>query len=390
MLKLPKGNLSPDHKNFDLHYYLTREPIILALLSTVAVVVFAAVTELSSLYHAQQKSLGAESYSSGEADLQQGRYRQAVDEFRTALLYSRGNYSYQLDLAQALVGLHRTEEASAYLVNLWEREPENGLVNLELARIAAQKGNAEQALRYYHNAIYATWPGNQEQEMRATRLELIGYLLKMNARVQAQSELILLAANLNNDPAQQAHVGTLFLQAQDYSDALTAYLQSLHVEKNNHEALAGAGRAAFELGRYQDAAHYLQEAVAASPADTKSADLLKTTDLVLEMDPFRRRISLVTRDWIVMQNFTVAGDRLKSCEASGLSASPLASQQSLQDRWEKMKPQINERGLGRNPDLVEDAMELVFDIERQTNAACGAPVGTDRALLLIAKVHEGM
>ena len=85
---------------------------------------------------------------------------------------------------------------TSYLINLWEREPENGHVNLELARIAAQKGETEQALRYYNNAIYATWPGDQEVERRDTRLELIEFLLSINAKAQAQSELIALAANL--------------------------------------------------------------------------------------------------------------------------------------------------------------------------------------------------
>jgi hypothetical protein len=54
-----------------------------------------------------------------------------------------------------------------------------------------------------------------------------------------------------------------------------------------------------------------------------------------------------------------------------------------------MNPQITERGLRQNPDLVEAAMDLVFDIERKTNAACGTPTGTDLALLLISKLHEG-
>jgi hypothetical protein len=54
-----------------------------------------------------------------------------------------------------------------------------------------------------------------------------------------------------------------------------------------------------------------------------------------------------------------------------------------------MKPQISEGELRRNPDLVESAMDLVFDIERQTNATCGTPAGADMALLQIAKLHEG-
>ena len=54
-----------------------------------------------------------------------------------------------------------------------------------------------------------------------------------------------------------------------------------------------------------------------------------------------------------------------------------------------MKPQITERGLRRNPELAEAAMDLVFKIERQANVDCGAPTGTDMALLLISKLHEG-
>ena len=70
-----------------------------------------------------------------------------------------------------------------------------------------QNGETEQALRYYHNAIYATWPGDQEVERRDTRLELIEFLLGTNAKAQAQSELIALAANLPDDPSQHALVG---------------------------------------------------------------------------------------------------------------------------------------------------------------------------------------
>jgi hypothetical protein len=75
----------------------------------------------------------------------------------------------------------------AYLVNLWEREPENGLVNLELARIAVQRADTERALRYYHNAIYAIWPGDQEVQRRDARLEPIEYLLRINVKTQAQA-----------------------------------------------------------------------------------------------------------------------------------------------------------------------------------------------------------
>ncbi len=375
----------------DLRFYLTREPVILALLSVLSVLLFLAVTGLSHIYHAQQDSLGNRWFSRGAADLKERRFAPAVSDFRTALLYSRDSYSYQLNLAEALIGLRRTSEAHAYLVNLWEREPENGLVNLELARIAVQKGETDQALRYYHNAIYATWPGDQEVERRNTRLELIEFLLSINAKAQAQSELIALAANLANDPSQQARVGDLFIQAQDYEDALAQYRLSLKSERHNPTALAGAGLAAFELGRYALAQRYLQTAVSANPSDVQSEARLKTAELVLRMDPFRRQITVDQRNRIVMEAFATGGQRLQSCSKAGSitgQASSLTARQKLTEDWTKTKPRITQWGLRRNPDLVEVAMDLVFEIERETSVGCGPPTAEDTALLLISKLHE--
>ena len=376
-------------KRIDLRLYVRQQPVMLALLAVLAVICFGAVGGLSRAYHAQRESLGNRWFSRGVADLRAHHYDSAVTDFRAALLYSRDNYDYQLNLAEALIGLGRTNEAYSYLVNLWDRQPENGVVNLELARIAAQRAQTEQALRFYHNAIYADWPGDQEVKRRDTRFELIDYLLSTNAKAQAQSELIALAENLEEDPSQQKRVGDLFLRTQDYEHALSAYRLSLRSDRNSEGALAGAGWAAFQLGRYPLAERYLESAVGANPNDTQSAERLKTTQLVLRMDPFRRQISVTQRDEIVVKAFEIAAQRLKSCGISPSPAGPAAAQPNLADSWIKMKPRISKEQLRRNPDLVEQAMDLVFTIERQTSTTCGTPTGADLALLLLAKLHEG-
>ena len=61
----------------------------------------------------------------------------------------------------------------------------------------------------------------------------------------------------------------------------------------------------------------------------------------------------------------------------------------MSDQWATLRPQVTEQGLKQNPDLVEPAMDLAFQIERQTSIVCGTPSGTDLALLLIEKLHEG-
>jgi tetratricopeptide (TPR) repeat protein len=376
-------------KRLDFRLYIKQQPVMLALLALLGVIFFLAVAGLSRTYRAQREALGSRWFSRGVADLNGRRYDSAVTEFRSALLYSRDNYDYQLNLAEALIGLGRTAEAYSYLVNLWERQPENGVVNLELARIAAQRGQTEQAQRYYHNAIYAVWPGDQEGRRRQTRLELIEYLLSINAKAQAQAELIALQENLGEDPAQHKRVGDLFLRAQDYEHALAAYRISLRANRRDEMALEGAGRAAFQLGLYPLAERYLQAAVALNANDAESADRLKTTQLVLRMDPFRRQISADERDRIVAAAFATAGKRLSSCATPKAATASTSSQPSLDDAWAKMKPRITEQQLRRNPDLVEQAMDLVFEIERQTSTSCGTPTGADLALLLISKLHEG-
>lgn len=384
-----QGEKQAGEKKSGVPFFLAREPVILALLFGLAVVCFLAVGGLSRLFHAQQDSLGNRWFTRGVADLNAKKFDPAVLEFHTALRYSRDNYSYQLNLAEALIGLGRTSEAYSYLINLWEQEPEDGLVNLALARIAAQTGGTNQALRYYHNAIYAAWPGDGEEQRRAARVELIEYLLKINAKAQAQAELMALAANLGDESAEQAHLGDLFLRSQDYQHALSAYEMTLKSNRHDRAALAGAGLSAYETERYQLAQKYLQAAVAADPTDAQSAGLLRTTELVLEKDPFRMELSAAHRNRNVVDAFATAGDRLKACGGASGSAGPVAAQPSLGDSWAETKPRVTERNLERDPDLVESVMDLVFTIERQTAATCGSPTGPDMALILIAKLHEG-
>jgi tetratricopeptide (TPR) repeat protein len=370
-------------------FYLRQRPTLLVLLSILTVVFFLAVTGLSRAYDAQRQALAARWFNRGVADLNAKRYEAAVTEFRSALLYSRDDYYYQLNLAEALIGMRHTGEASAYLLNLWDREPGNGLVNLELARIAAQHGDTEQAVRYYHDAVYAAWPRDQENKRREARLELINLLLRIKDLGDAQGELIALSANVGEDPALQETIGDLFVRAGDYEHALASYRIALRADHRNAAALAGAGYAAFQLGQYPLAQHYLQEAIAANPNDMQSAHLLQTADMVLHMDPFRRQISTADRDKAVVDAFAAAGERLKSC-ALPISSSPGSGPPiSLNDEWFAIKPHVSTAGLRRDPDLAENAMDLVFRIERQTSIVCGTPTGEDLALLLISKLHEG-
>lgn len=369
-------------RRLEISPYLRREPVTLALMTGIAIVFFLAVSALSRIYVAQRESLAERWAQRGVDDLNAQKYGPGVEDFRTALLYSRDNGAYQLSLAEALMGLKRFSEAEAYLVNLWEREPDNGMVSLELARIAAAQGQTERALRFYHNAIYGTWPGSADAARRKARLELIAYLMRIDARPQADAELIDLAASVGENAAQQTQLGLMFVGVGDDQRALAAFRAALRVERHNAAALAGAGNAEFQLGRYAEAALYLREALAAASGNAEIAEQLSMAETVLHWDPFRQGVSQAEQDHIALEAFAAAGNRLQSC-------GPMTpQQQTLQQSWQKLKPQMTVWALRRQPDMVDTAMELAFDIEKQTASNCGPQTDADRALLLVANLHE--
>ena len=368
---------------------MRREVVTLTLLTALGILLFIGVTALSQLFHAQQAALAVRWSARGDSDLSSSRFNAAVNDYRASLRYGEGSYSSQLGLAEALIGQKQTSEASAYLTTLWEKQPEDGVVNRELARIAASQGETHDALRYYHNAIYAIWTNDPEQERRRTRWELIQYLLSIKALTQAQSELIALAAEVGDDPGQHVELGQYFLKTQDEQHALASFRQALKVDPHNQHALSGAGEAAFAEGDYTLAQHFLHQAVEEDHADQNASALLEISEQVMQLDPYRRRITDAERDAAASRIFAIAGARLSSCPAASADALSTGSTQTLGEAWTKMKPHITERNLQRNPDTVTEALNLAFAIEREAGTRCGSAASADTALLLISKSHEG-
>jgi tetratricopeptide (TPR) repeat protein len=379
---------NPSVNDSQLSWYSAREPLIIMALSAAAIAFFFAVLALSQFFESHQRARADEYFQQGTLDLRNHHPHLAVNHFHAALTYSRDSYSIQLSLAQALLALNRTEEALQYLTNLWQREPENGMVNFELARIYAEKSDATQALRYYHNAIYAIWDQNQDSIRRSARLELINFLLSRQMHGQAESELIALQSNLPQDPELIAKVGDLFMQVPDYERALTLFVRSLKLKHQNSDALAGAGHAAYELGQYKTSEHYLKSAVAANPSDSASAQLLQTARLVMQIDPYNMRLSAFQRSANVKDAVQTAAARLSVCIANKPTASSgMAGLQALNSRLSQLKPKLRRSVV--DSDTVDEAMGLVFEIEQQTKGLCGPPTDKDLALLLISREQEG-
>lgn len=222
---------------------LKQRSVILFLLLAGAVFLFLFVIALTRFVHRHEQSIADKAAREGSASLAAGHYDQALEQFQTALLYARDNENDSLGRAEALLGLGRVDEAETYLLHLREKQPENGAINLALARIAVQKDHPEDAENYYHCAINAAWQNDRADEQRAVRRELIDDLLRTGAMAQAQAELMALAASTGNTAPAQLSLGSLFLRAGDAAQAAIAYRAALHADPHNEAAHAGLARA---------------------------------------------------------------------------------------------------------------------------------------------------
>ncbi len=376
-------------------------PVILLILTFGAVVGFAAVGHLVTRYTLNQQARGRSLYQQGLAEASAGNYDDAIEAFRAALTCDPSNSQYQLSLARALRDSNDPaylDEAESYLVALWQRTPQDAAVNLALARVAAHRGSIDDATRYYHNAMYGVWNSDSDENRNRARVELIEYLLKKNARAQADSELIALAASLPRDSTRHLQAAELFIQAQDYSGALGQYEYVLRFDPVNAKALAGAGEAAYRSANYTLAQRFLRNTVSANPQDETSRQLLTTTDLVLHADPFHSHISDAERNRRIAADFAQAESRLKECaEKTNVNlnptepAAPLSSPLfSLQQHWSSVKPDLQHLESPAETDLPDAVMDVVFQIEQQTAETCGQPQGLDLALLLISEKREAV
>ena len=373
----------------------TRRPsVIFASLLLVTVLAFLGVGRLVNRFREQEKALGRHLYERGIQAQSEGQRDRAIADFRAALSYAHDNFDYQLSLARALRDSGRTAESETYLVSLWERSPQEGAVNLALGRLFAREQLFDRTIQYYHNAIYGFWPGDPGTKRRDTQFELISYLLQHKTYPQAQAELIMMASALPEDPSLRLRVANLFAQAQDYEHALAQFQEVLQIDHDSQAALYGAGHAAFQLGRYRTAQGYLQSAVRVDPQNTQASQLLRTATLVLQGDPYAPRISDAERNQRMRAAFLAAGERLDDCaKTTGIDLSPVSPSgalPALKARWLETATNLTRSRPPRDGVDVDAVMNIVFEIEQQTQGVCGSPDGFDQALLLLSQNRAGV
>jgi tetratricopeptide (TPR) repeat protein len=361
---------------------------LLCILSLIALFLFTAF--VSRMYHKKIHVLADDYFSFGEERFQAGDVQAALTDYQNALVYSPNNTKFQFHLAEALAASGKYDQARPYLLALLSEAPGSGQVNLQLARIAAHNNAMSDAERYYQGAIYGEWPGDPPLTRWDIRRELCDYLIGKKAIGQATPAVLDLAENTpDGDTAKQKIVGQLLLATDQWSRAQTLYRSLLAADRFDEEALAGEGRASFELGEFAVA---LENFNRLSPERRSQPDVahdLEMAHRVLAMDPFLSGLAPQVRARRAENALALATTRAQSCARdSGVSLAETPPRTELQIAYfgtEKMSPDWGVRDLQKFPDRLESAMQTAFEIENAAAKTCGEPAGEDRALWLLGR-----
>jgi tetratricopeptide (TPR) repeat protein len=267
-------------------------------------------------------------YREGESLMQQHKYADAADSFRSAIANTRDNPDYPLALGQALLEAGELDQANSTLADLLQADSMAGAPNLAMARVFAKEGQLEQAAFYYHRAIYGQWKQDADANRIRVRFELADLLARRNSKAQLLAELLPLQEEASPDADTQTRLARLYMVAGSSARAETIFRELVHASPQEAAAHKGLGDAAFALGNYGAAQSAFVSSLHLGPdapdaASTRKA--LELTDQVLNLDPMRRGLNGQERYRRSIRVLQLVVDRVTQCmtPAHAQAAKPL-------------------------------------------------------------------
>lgn len=364
------------------------------ILSTVAL--FAITSLLFRSFSARQVELGKQYAASGQQALNQGEPERAIGYLRTSLSYAPDDTTNKLLLAEALAKSNHLEQATSYFLNLLDAQPADGFLNLQLARIARQRKDSHSAIDYYRAAAVGNWNGDSQKERFSVQLEFAEYLLDLGDLPSARAELLVAAADAPDESPVYTMLGQRFELAKDPTDALNLYGKAIKLTPTDTEALFRAGRVAYQMGDFSDAARLLslarkesaavklgEESVQEAATLLQSARRIQELTLSSDLDPQERVEHL-------LEALPIANARFDACVAQ-LGADQLpGGMQGLQSSWSGVDKTKLRHSLLQDPSEQDNLQKLIFQTEQVTSKFCGAPSGDDALLLQLANSSPGV
>ena len=278
-------------------------------------------------------------------------------------------------------------EAENYFLTLWDTEPGNGSINLQLARLERSRGDASAAINYYRAAVFGTWDGDAPMRRRDARLELCQYLNQRGEHQAARSELLIAASN-NTDSATQLLIAQDLEEANDPADAITAYRNAMANGPDRAVAEAKAGELCYRMGNYACADELLAKALRAKrwqPEQVARMTALEHDAELLQQLAFGPAIPEDLRATHLLADAHMVQSRLKVCIAQHADVLPEPLQEA-QARWKTLDSPHTEHILRNDEGLQQQYAKLIEDTETVATQVCGPATGED-ALLVYLRDH---
>ncbi|MGA3078649.1 MAG: chloride channel protein [Bryobacteraceae bacterium] len=329
---------------------------------------------LSYYYRTERAGRAQHFFQLGNQYLQRDLYDDAIGQYREALSISHGN-QYRLALALALVKAGHPDEAAIYLNDLLRSDPTNAEANLGMARVAAQGGRIDEAVKYYHHAIDGAWPANTAADRRIqARLELIQALGKASRRQQAQAELLSIPAVAPGGLSVKKQVALLSLEHGLAREGANLFRDLIEHDAQDQQAWAGLGEAEYALADYAAAQDALTAALRLNPNDTAVQKRLDAAAQILALDPMRRGLGAAERYRRSQAVLARVLDVLDRCSAATLPA-------TLKGQMDAARRLLVK---GRRPPSYSDAVENNTSVAEQLwtagAQACGSMPPADTPL----------
>jgi tetratricopeptide (TPR) repeat protein len=265
--------------------------------AAIAIGLFAIDRALASIEQTEILREAESRYRHGMQLLGGGDKRGAITELQRAHGLVRNNREYTLGLIEALLENGSRQEAESRLREVLRDDSNNGRANLLFARLLAAEAKTDEAIAFYHRAIYGTWPSNVDPHRADARIELAEYLGKQQRPQELLSELLLLQARATEDPRLAHKIAGLFLVAGSGSRAADMYHEILRKSPRDARAFEGLGEADLLAGDYRGAESMFLRALRYDPANASvclSASSLRTISRPWTLHPaaFGQRTSM--------------------------------------------------------------------------------------------------
>jgi tetratricopeptide (TPR) repeat protein len=321
-------------------------------------------------------------YAAGQKLLNTGRPGEAVDAFQRAHSLDRTNRDFELSLAAAQLAAGKAGDAERALSDALNRDSNDGRANLLMARVLKAEGRFDDAVSYYHRAIYGAWPSQAGRERTDARLELADQLAKRGRDQELLSEVLLLDNDAQGDPILARKVAELYLQAGSAGRAAAAYHALIRANPRDADAYVGLGEAELERGDYHAAHSAFAAALRDRPEDPKAAARVRLADQLAELDPTSRRLSSREKFRRSQQILSLTEDATVNClrgQTSNELHDLLAAAAKLRAERAPATP-TNE--------AAEARLELAGRIWKSRLRSCSAPPAPADSLTIIHKKIE--